>query len=494
DYLQSAVAYNYPPRIQSFAPDHSTVEKGDTVTFYGKGIDQETKDLIYTFILPGVTKSGLEKTATWIAPDVVGTYEAKLIIEDENHQKDSAVITIDVVSEINLFPQITSLTPSSRYTQPGGTIHIIANVTDGNNDPINYAWSVNGGNINGTGSEIDWVAPNAEGIYTLQLNVSDGRGGTASANLKLFVYDISLDVHGDLIAWYPFAGNAKDISGHELNGIVFGARLVADSLGHPLEAYSFDGINDHIRVTNSTILNFGDGITISFFIQPGTIGDKERFIISHGSYQNRWKVSITPDKKVRWTLKNTTGVVRDLDSETILVENKIYHIAVTYNGRFMMIYINGRLESFAPFSGLINPSPVDLEIAQIMPDDPSYNFKGVLDEIKIYDYAQLPDSVAAESGVIITGIDGNQPNGDFKIAVFPNPALKSLTIELPLGIFVTPSITTITVFDASGKIELNAFLNEGPTTTLDISMLASGWHIIRIMSDGRTLIKTFITE
>ncbi|MEP6646227.1 MAG: LamG-like jellyroll fold domain-containing protein [Saprospiraceae bacterium] len=493
DYLQSSVAYNYPPRIQSFAPDRSTVEKGDTITFYGKGIDQETKDLIYTFIFPNDTKSGLEKTAKWVAPDVVGTYEAKLIVEDESHQKDTAVITIDVVSEINLIPQIEKLTPTSRYTHPGGTIHIVADVTDGNNDPINYAWNVSGGNINGTGNEIDWVAPNTEGVYTLQLMVSDGRGGTASANLKLFVYDTSLDPSGDLIAWYPFTGNAQDISGHMLNGIVSGAKLTSDSLGHPLEAYFFDGINDQIRVTNNSILNFGDGITISLFAQPQTIGDKERFIISHGSYQNRWKLSITPERKVRWTLKNTSGAVKDLDSETILEANKFYHIAATYNGRFMMIYINGRLQSFTSFSGSINPSPVDLEIGQIMPDDPSYNFGGVLDDIKIYDYAQLPDSVAAESGVI-TGIDENQPFVDFKMNIFPNPALKSLTIELPSDHIVLHGKVSMTIFDANGQIELNASFDNEPLKTIDISSLHPGLHLIRILSNGRTLIKKFITE
>ncbi len=494
DYMQSSVAYNYPPRIQSFAPDRTTVEKGDTIIFYGKGIDQETKDLTYTFIFQGETKSGLAKEVTFIAPDVVGTYEAKLIVEDESHQKDSTSITIDVVSEINLIPEILSLVPSSKYTHPGGTIHITSNVTDGNNDPIIYTWSITGGNINGTSNEIDWTAPNTEGIFTLQLSVDDGRGGTATASVKLFSYDTNLDAGGDLIAWYPFAGNANDISGHQLNGIVSGAKLTADSLGQSLQAYFFDGINDHIRVVNNSILNFTDGITVSLFAQPQLIGDKERFIISHGSYQNRWKLSITPDRKVRWTIKNTSGAVKDLDSETVLEENKFYHIAAAYNGRFVMIYINGRLESFSPFSGQINASPLDMEIGQYLPDDPNYSFRGVLDEIKIYDYAQLPDSIAAESGAVITSTHEDQQFDYISLNIYPNPALRSLTIEIPSAIFVNPSGAIMTIFDINGLIELNTSLNGAPTKTLDISSLHPGLHIIRIMQDGKTMIKKFITE
>jgi hypothetical protein len=34
----------------------------------------------------------------------------------------------------------------------------------------------------------------------------------------------------------------QDISGHSLNGVVSGAKLIADSLGQPLAAFLFDGV------------------------------------------------------------------------------------------------------------------------------------------------------------------------------------------------------------------------------------------------------------
>ncbi len=494
DYRQSSVAYNYPPRIQSFAAERSPVELGDTIKIYGKGIDQETKDLIYSFIFPDKTISGLEKEVSWKVPDVAGSYQIKLVVEDENQQTDTSVITVDVVAEINLIPEIQQLTPSSRYTTPGGTIHVKSIVTDGNNDPISYTWTVTGGNIVGSGNEINWNSPQAEGIYTLQLTVSDGRGGLASERLKLYVYDISADVSGDLIAWYPFAGNAMDISGHQLNGVVSGAKLTADSLGNPSQAYFFDGINDNIRVANSGILNFTDGITVSFFATPQTIGDKERFIISHGSWQNRWKLSITPDRKVRWTLKNASGGVKDLDSETILEGNKHYHVAGTYNGRYMMLYINGVLESFTPFNGALNASPVDMEIAQIMPDDPSYNFGGVLDEIKIYDYALMPDSIAAESGNVITATEEFQLKDGVGWRVYPSPASNDLTIELLPENKINPLEVKITILDIIGRTEITTPFGDGPVKKIDITPLHKGLHIVRIMYSGRSFVKKIIVE
>ncbi len=494
DYMQTSVGYNYPPRIQSLAAERSPVEKGDTILIYGKGIDQETKDLTYTFILPNENISGLEKEVSWKVPEVEGLYEIMLIVEDENQQTDTSVITIEVVAEINLTPEIHQIYPSSRYTTPGGTIHVTSIVTDGNNDPLEYTWTATGGNILGTGNEINWVAPNTEGIYIIQLMVSDGRGGTTSESLKLFVYDISLHADGGLIAWYPFAGSAQDISGNQLHGQVSGAKLTADSLGQALQAYFFDGINDHIRIANASVLNFTDGITISLFVQPQTIGDKERFIISHGSWQNRWKLSITPDRKVRWTLKNTAGAVKDLDSESVVEEDKYYHVAGTYNGRFMMLYINGRLESFIPFSGTLNASPVDLEIAQIVPDDPSYNFRGVLDEIKIYDFALLPDSVASESGTVITNTENNQLNEGLGVRVYPIPASGSVTVEISPENNFNPLDVIITILDIRGREKFLTFLGLGPTKTIDITSLHPGLHIIRILYHERVFVKKMIVE
>jgi hypothetical protein len=53
DYRQNQQPFNYKPRIQAFATELTTVEKNTTITLYAKGIDQETKDLVYTFYLPG---------------------------------------------------------------------------------------------------------------------------------------------------------------------------------------------------------------------------------------------------------------------------------------------------------------------------------------------------------------------------------------------------------------------------------------------------------
>ena len=58
-----------------------------------------------------------------------------------------------------------------------------------------------------------------------------------------------------LVGWWPFTGNANDLSGNNNNGVVNGATLTLDRLGNANSAYSFNGINTSIQVqSNSTLL------------------------------------------------------------------------------------------------------------------------------------------------------------------------------------------------------------------------------------------------
>ena len=54
------------------------------------------------------------------------------------------------------------------------------------------------------------------------------------------------DLSTGLIAWYPFDGNASDMSGSENHGTVYGASLGTDRHGQPNKAYIFDGVDDYI--------------------------------------------------------------------------------------------------------------------------------------------------------------------------------------------------------------------------------------------------------
>ena len=58
-----------------------------------------------------------------------------------------------------------------------------------------------------------------------------------------------------LKAYYPFTGNANDLSGNNNNGTVYGCVLTTGKLGLPNTAYYFNGTSDYIEVANSPSLS-----------------------------------------------------------------------------------------------------------------------------------------------------------------------------------------------------------------------------------------------
>ena len=73
-----------------------------------------------------------------------------------------------------------------------------------------------------------------------------------------------------LVGWWPFNGNANDLSINANNGTVNGATLTVDRYGNANKAYSFDGLNDYIEVLHSNSLNLGI-ISISCWINPNSL-------------------------------------------------------------------------------------------------------------------------------------------------------------------------------------------------------------------------------
>jgi hypothetical protein len=59
--------------------------------------------------------------------------------------------------------------------------------SDPDGDTLSYSWTATGGTISGVGSTVTWVAPSAEGTFTISVAVDDGKGGTDTATVAISV-------------------------------------------------------------------------------------------------------------------------------------------------------------------------------------------------------------------------------------------------------------------------------------------------------------------
>jgi hypothetical protein len=70
-----------------------------------------------------------------------------------------------------------------------------------------------------------------------------------------------------LVAYYPFNGDAKDLSGNGNHPIFNNATLTIDRAGNSNSAYSFNGTDSYIRVPNSPSLNPAYQISICAWVK-----------------------------------------------------------------------------------------------------------------------------------------------------------------------------------------------------------------------------------
>ena len=116
------------------------------------------------------------------------------------------------------------------------------------------------------------------------------------------------------------------------------------------------------------------------------------YILSHGGWQERWKISLPSHGKPIWTTHAAT-CCSDLDSGNPLVVGDWTHLVMIHDGAKEKIYVDGVLATERDYSGDLAPTTQPLGIGY-SPIDNDYFFKGALDELVIYDGALTDVDVA----------------------------------------------------------------------------------------------------
>jgi hypothetical protein len=493
DFDQHTQAYTNAPRIKALVAAKNPLELNDSTTVYATVEDTDSGQINYEWSATDGSFSGSGATLQFNAPANQGPLEIRLIARDPEGNRDTAVLQVTIVAEINDAPQILEIQKSVAFVAPGGTLQITCIASDGNNDPLTYVWSATGGSFNGTGAVVDWTAPATEGIFDLSVKVSDDEGLSAQQSVKVLVKNFNT-TPGDLIAHYPFTGNANDVSGNQLHGQANGAILTVDKNGGQQRAYYFNGGSQHIAVPNNLLLNFQDGITVSCWFKANALPEKESFLLSHGSWQNRWKLSITPEKYLRWTV-NALNSIADLDIDVSVQTDQFYHVTATYDGSLLALYLNGELRTYKVLTGKIRTTTFPFLMGQMLPAQPEYNFKGVMDAVKIYDYALPPDGVKSLFEEAVSGVQQPGITEILRLELSPNPVTDVLTVRLLNSEGVTlshPLTCVVQVRNLAGRVVLEKTGLSGDKVDLDLENVGSGVYFVILQLEGVRVMGRFV--
>lgn len=212
-----------------------------------------------------------------------------------------------------------------------------------------------------------------------------------------------------LVAYYPFNGKANDESGNANNGTVHGPTLTGDRFGNSNSAYSFDGDGDYIEVSDNDTLDITGPITIMAWIKPTDLSGFNKYVVCKRDDSppggNVYDLDIYPNKvRSLFHFQGGGAQTRRATGETSIIENKWQHIAVTWDrDTTVTVYYNGQPDGTGPFDvnadGPIKTSEGRLEIGWYSGGGTATYFKGIIDDVHIYNRALSPDEIIAISGV-----------------------------------------------------------------------------------------------
>ena len=204
--------------------------------------------------------------------------------------------------------------------------------------------------------------------------------------------------HQSLVAYYPFNGNANDESGNGNDGDIneetdSEPTLTTDRFGNENSAYSFDGINDFIVIdpefSYSNEISMGGWLKIDALSKGITIVSKRFGNFGGEDFQLYYEGP--GDYKM-------VGILWGLSTErcrgTInsVIDNDWHHYFFTYDGSFMVMYIDGVINQTCTSSGTVNNNNLNMRIGE----DWYGNYgDGDIDEVRIYNRALSASEVQA---------------------------------------------------------------------------------------------------
>ena len=207
---------------------------------------------------------------------------------------------------------------------------------------------------------------------------------------------------GLVAAWSFDAGTgttAADATGKGHTGTISGAAWSAT--GKNGGALSFDGVNDWVTVADANDLDLTNGMTLSAWVNPTGVGaDWQTVVLKETPGFMAYALYADTD-----SARPSGHVVvggSDLDTRgPATVPNNVWtHLAASYDGANLRLYVNGALASTRTASGSMSPSTGALRIG----GNGTWGewFGGLIDNVRIYQRALSAAEIQSDMNTAVS--------------------------------------------------------------------------------------------
>jgi hypothetical protein len=195
----------------------------------------------------------------------------------------------------------------------------------------------------------------------------------------------------DLVGWWKLddeAGNvALDWSGLGNNGMVVGDPQWI--IGQIEGALELDGIDDCVDIGNPALLDINDVITVMAWVRMNAAGNgADQSFLTKGN--NSYGLRHAGSNNIQFRL-----------TETILVDSPVddsfnglwHHVAGTYDGTQLQVYIDGTLKNSTVSPGTIPNSVYNVNIGRESVGN-RFLYNGAIDDVRVYHRALTQEEIA----------------------------------------------------------------------------------------------------
>jgi hypothetical protein len=483
DILDYHYQYNFAEtlRIKALSTNRNPIITNSVFTAYcepgniNSNYQTQYEWFIDGVLMEGQTQSQVQLTAPANPSQIILTCKVT-----NNNQTAQDTLHLQIVSYIPAPPKVNAIQSGSKYTITGDENTFTAMVEPAPGEILEYDWSSSQGTFNQTNlNSVIWNAPDSAIVSNITVTVTNQDALSTTVSIGALVKDTSLIDQLPLI-WYPFDTDNLNASAAQFHATVFGATKTEDARGIASLAYKFSSGQNIIYTANHNDLNFADAVSLSCWVKCTQLGT-ERFIISHGSWQQRYKLSITPEGKFRWTIKTSTGVA-DLDGSTPIELNRYYHVTALYTGYSMELYIDGTLDTFKAFTGTILASTKPITIGRMDDVETQYALLGSVDEVKLWNSEiSIRQIEKLNSQWATTGINDKE----LITGIFPNPSTSFIYVELSKP----EPIESIKLFSVDGKEVSNCqVIATDRSIRIEIPTGLKGLYLVKLTLSGERII------
>jgi hypothetical protein len=199
-----------------------------------------------------------------------------------------------------------------------------------------------------------------------------------------------------LVAAYSFdAGSGTtvaDASGRGNAGIVSGATWT--TAGRNNGGLSFDGVNDLVTVADAASLDLAGAMTLSAWVRPSALGSSWRTVLVKEQPGNLVYALYANAENGRPSGHVFAGSDQFAVGSAPLALNAWSHLAATWDGSLLRLYVNGTQVGSRSLTGTMPASSGALRIGgnTVWPEW----FAGVLDDVRVYDRALSAAEIQAD--------------------------------------------------------------------------------------------------